>query len=109
ALGPHRRDLLPQYLRWVNDFKVHTQARTRVPGPTTLDSEQVWYEKMSKHDPSEATFTIFERATRRAMGIAGLHDIDPVNRTARFAILIGERDCWGRGYGTETTRLMLDY
>jgi RimJ/RimL family protein N-acetyltransferase len=23
--------------------------------------------------------------------------------------MIGERDCWGRGYGTEVARLMLDY
>jgi diamine N-acetyltransferase len=23
--------------------------------------------------------------------------------------VIGERDCWGKGYGTEATRLLLDY
>jgi RimJ/RimL family protein N-acetyltransferase len=26
-----------------------------------------------------------------------------------FAIAIGEKECWGRGYGTEVTQLMLDY
>jgi hypothetical protein len=30
ALGPHRRDLLPVYQRWINDFEV-----TRIP--TLLD------------------------------------------------------------------------
>ncbi len=38
-----------------------------------------------------------------------LMDIDAGNRRAEFGIIIGEPDCRGKGYGTETTRLMLDY
>ncbi len=38
-----------------------------------------------------------------------MRDIDHRRRTAEFGILIGERDCWGKGYGTEVTRLVLDY
>jgi diamine N-acetyltransferase len=34
--------------------------------------------------------------------------VDYCNRSASFGILIGEPDCRGKGYGTETTRLMLD-
>jgi RimJ/RimL family protein N-acetyltransferase len=45
----------------------------------------------------------------RPIGIASLYAIHQGNRTATFGILIGEQDCWGRGYGTEATRLMLDY
>jgi RimJ/RimL family protein N-acetyltransferase len=30
-------------------------------------------------------------------------------QTAEFNISIGAKDCWGRGYGTEATRLMLHY
>ena len=35
--------------------------------------------------------------------------MDYRNRTASFGIIIGEPECRGKGYGTETTRLMLDY
>jgi hypothetical protein len=35
--------------------------------------------------------------------------VDHRNRSATFGILIGEPECRGKGYGTETTRLMLDY
>jgi RimJ/RimL family protein N-acetyltransferase len=31
------------------------------------------------------------------------------NRTAEFVIFIGEQSARGKGYGTETARLMLDY
>lgn len=107
ALGPHRRDLVPTYLRWVNDFEV---ARTMKLGfhPVTLEAEEAWYERSSR-DERSALFTIYERSTMRPIGNTGLHRISHLNRTAEFGILIGEKDCWGKGLGTETTRLILDY
>ena len=54
-------------------------------------------------------FTIYEHATLRPLGIARLKDIDPAHRTAEFTVFIGEQDAWGKDYGTETTRLALDY
>jgi RimJ/RimL family protein N-acetyltransferase len=54
-------------------------------------------------------FTIYERATARPIGSAYLHDIDRRNRTAEFGIVIGEAVARGKGYGTETARLILGY
>ena len=108
ALGPHRRDLLPFYLKWINDFEVTrtygTQFRT-----WTWEARQAWYERVSTGGADFADFTIYERATLRAIGYTNLEDLDHFNRTAKFHLLIGEQDCWGKGYGTETTTLMLDY
>ncbi len=36
-------------------------------------------------------------------------NINHFHRTAEFGIMIGEKECWGKGYGTEATRLVLDY
>src|SRR5205807_2139134 len=105
ALGPARRDLLPLYQRWINDFEVIRTLGARLR-PMTWEAEEAWYEETSK---SDTLFTIYERATMRPIGNTGLHDIDHLHRTAEFGILIGEKECWGKGYGTETTRLMLDY
>ena len=54
-------------------------------------------------------FTIYERETLRPVGNTALHGVDHRNRSATFGILIGEPECRGKGYGTESTRLMLDY
>jgi RimJ/RimL family protein N-acetyltransferase len=107
ALGPLRRDLVPLYLRWVNDLEV-LQTLTALAWPITLEAEEAWYERMSTSETS-ATFTLYERDGLRPIGTTGLANIDRNNRTAVFGILIGEKDCWGRGYGTEATRLVLDY
>lgn len=106
ALGPLRRDLLPLYQRWINDFEV---TRTLAVGlfPMTFEQEAAWYDR-PKRD-RDAVFTIYERDSLRPIGNAGLHQIDRGHRTAEFGIMIGEKDCWDKGYGTEVARLMLEY
>ena len=104
ALGPLRRDLVPLYHRWNNDFTVNrTTSEAR---PFTLEDQYEGYDRHAA-DHSFVFFTVYEKATSRPVGQAYLCDIQP--RTAEFGIVIGERDAQGRGIGTEATRLVLDY
>jgi RimJ/RimL family protein N-acetyltransferase len=107
ALGPIRGDLLPLYQRWLNDFEV---TRTLAVGlrPMTAEGEVAWYEGASRAD-GEVHFQVYERAGLHPVGIASLREIDHANRTAEFGIVIGEKDRWNRGYGTEVARLVLEY
>ncbi len=107
ALGPLRRELLPVYTRWRNDFAV---ARTMeyFPGPFTAEERAAWFERAG-HDTESIRFTVYELGSWRPIGIANLHDVDVHHGTAEFGVMIGETDARGRGLGTETTRLMLDY
>ncbi len=107
ALGPLRRDLLPAYQRWINDFSAVRTLGTP-PRPMTAEAEQAWFDGAATSDTTVA-FTIYERAGWRPIGSTSLMDIEWRNRTAEFGILIGEPDARGRGYGTESARLMLDY
>jgi len=108
VLGPHRRELLPLYTRWINDFEVTRTLAARMR-PMTLDAETEWYDRISRADPGQVLFTIYERASLQPIGVTGLHDIHSIDGTAEFGILIGEKEHWGRGCGTESARLMLDY
>ncbi len=45
----------------------------------------------------------------RCIGSARLHSLDEANRSARYAIGLFDPACWGQGYGTEATRLVLRY
>lgn len=106
ALGPLRRDLIGLYQRWNNDFGVTRTLRSS--RPLTLEEETVAYDEVVK-DPTFCVFTVYERATWRPIGVTYLSHIDHWNRCAEFGISIGERECHGKGYGTEATRLVLDY
>jgi RimJ/RimL family protein N-acetyltransferase len=107
ALGPRRREMLPLYLKWMNDFEV-TRTLASQLRPMTLEAEEKWWETSSVN-PHVAAYTVYERETLRPIGNTDLGDINFFHRTAVFGLLIGEKDCWGKGYGTEATRLMLDY
>ncbi len=106
GLGPLRSDLAELYARWVNDLRVNRTLG--LPSiPMTLEAEHEWLkDALTAKDP---LFTIYELATMRPIGNTGLHNIDHSSNTATFGLLIGEMDVWGKGYGTETTRLMLNY
>jgi RimJ/RimL family protein N-acetyltransferase len=106
ALGPMVRDHLPLYARWYNDFRVVRTFDT--PRPRTIDELTARFERAAVAD-DEPTFTIYERATWRPVGRTDLFEIDWRHGTASWGLVIGERDAHGKGYGTETARLMLDY
>jgi RimJ/RimL family protein N-acetyltransferase len=107
ALGPLRRDLLPLYERWINDFNVLRNLGGE-PRPMTADAEAAWFERASTSS-DQVLFTIYERGNLRPIGTTDLRQIDHANGTAMFGILIGVKELWGHGYGTEATRLMLEY
>jgi RimJ/RimL family protein N-acetyltransferase len=107
ALGPLRRELLPLYQRWINDFAALRTLGALPPRPTTLEQEADWLD--AEQERGSIRFTIYERTTWNPIGNTALHAIDHRNRTAVFGILIGEREARGRGFGTEAARLMLDY
>jgi RimJ/RimL family protein N-acetyltransferase len=48
-------------------------------------------------------------AEGRYIGFAIIDAIEDANRRGRYRIGIENPECWGRGYGTEVTRLMLRY
>lgn len=106
ALGPLRRDLLATYGRWSND--VATSATLGLSWPTTIEQEAATYEHRIG-STSSVYFTVYEAATRQPIGVAYLYEIDHRHRRAAFGITIGEAPNRGKGYGTEATRLVLDY
>lgn len=104
-LSPLTPDDAPLYTGWLNDLEVGINLATVMV--MTEDSEREWVEGASKS--GEHVFGIIDNETDMLIGNCGLMNVDPVNRTAEFGIFIGDKRYWGRGFGTEATRLILDY
>ncbi|MYB77331.1 MAG: GNAT family N-acetyltransferase [Chloroflexi bacterium] len=108
ALGPLRKDLVPTYTRWYNNF--HTlRTLDTTPAPLTLEQDERQHERLVALSEAQVSFTVYERSSCRPIGSAGLLDVDYRDRSAEFALAIGEPDARGEGYGTETTQLVVDY
>ena len=109
ALGPLHLDLLPLLLRWDNDFPTMT-LRSDTMRPSSPQEIEAGYGALIRGErPDWIGFAIYERPNLRPIGVTNIRDFTNSQRTAEFGISIGERDLRGRGYGTEATRLVLDF
>lgn len=109
ALGPTHKGMIPYFEKWDNDFAVSIMSGDPLR-PVSREVSEADYERHSKEEaPRAVDFAIYEYATMRLIGSTSLRHINFVHGNADFGISIGEKDCWGRGYGTEATILMLDY
>ena len=105
--GLERGDLDTNYFQWFNDAEV-TKYMVHGIFPNSMQAMQEFFDHVttSEHD---VVFAVVDRETETHIGNVGLHRIDWVRRLAEFGIIIGEKEFWGRGYGTEATRLMVEY
>ncbi len=106
AWGPCGPELIPLSLKWANDWQV-SAPRGMPLRPYSLDTATTWNER-NRADTSY-WFVMYERSSLRPIGEAGFTNVDLFHRSAEYGIVIGETDCWNRGYGTEATRTMLHY
>ena len=107
VLRPHAAPNVAAFTRWYADPEVARLTRYQ-DGPMRADEVRRFFEARVTGAGSLA-LAIHLRETNRLIGTCAFSQLDGDNGSALFHITIGERDCWGRGYGTEATALMLDH
>jgi ribosomal-protein-alanine N-acetyltransferase len=105
-LRPLELDDAATILPWFNDPEV-TRLIQRYR-PITLAEEQEFLQRLRSSE-TDLALGIALRESDQLIGATGLHHIDARNRHASFGISIGEKQHWGKGYGTEATGLMMRY
>jgi RimJ/RimL family protein N-acetyltransferase len=94
------------FVTWFNDQEVaRFLLRHRA---ISLEEEEEFIRGLAGNQ-NEVVLAIVERAGDRHIGGCGLHAVDQRNRHAAMGIVIGAKDCWGKGYGTEATRLLVGH
>jgi len=101
------RDDVKKFHGWVNDPEVTRYLSLYLP-MSTVDEEN-WFDAMTKHNQSEKTLVIEVRDGEgwKMIGNCGVFGINPVNRLGEIGIMLGEKDEWNKGYGTEAMLLLV--
>lgn len=101
------RDDVKKFCVWVNDPDVTRYLSLYLP-MSGVDEEN-WFEAMTRRDQNEKTLVIEARNGNdwKMIGNCSVFGIDPVNRLGELGIMLGEKDEWGKGYGTETMVLLV--
>ncbi|MBT3669606.1 MAG: GNAT family N-acetyltransferase [Chloroflexi bacterium] len=104
------REFIPLFFDWINDPEV--RHGLTIFKPMSIAGEEIWFEKMLKLPEHEQPFTIEvkdENGKYLPIGNIGLFDIDWIARKSEFGIMIGRKDHWDQGLGTDTIKLFLEY
>jgi len=107
VLRPHSGSNLPAFKRWYGDPEIARLTRYQ-EGPMRADEVERFFEARVAGVGSLA-LAIHLAESGRLIGTCAFSQLDGDNGSALFHITIGEPDCWGRGYGSEATALMLDH
>ena len=104
TLRPGREEDADHFVRWFADTEVTRYLNRRMA--VALYQEQEFLKKIG--ESKDDVWWMID-AQGKAIGATGIHLINWLDANAMTGIIIGEKDSWGRGFGTEATRLMLDH
>lgn len=102
---PEPHDVEPMYA-WKNDPGIASLLGGFTTGYARADLAK-WVE-FHRSASDEALFMITD-TDDKAIGHVGLYKINGRAGTAEFAILLGDRNAWGKGIGRACTRWMCQY
>jgi diamine N-acetyltransferase len=101
------REDLPLFVDWINDPEVREGIMMYLP--MSMAQEERWFEKMLDRPQDEQPLEAREGDEWVKIGNMGFFDIDHRARSAEVGIMLGNKDYWNKGYGTESMTLLLKH
>lgn len=98
-------DLNANYREWFNDEEV-CRYNSHHRFPNYDENMREYYERVIK-SRGNLVLAICDKKADRHIGNVALENIDTLNRSAEFAILIGDKNSWGKGMGKEAAKLVV--
>lgn len=99
---------LPRLIEFANDLEVELAGGGDPPSPRRPEAvRSVFEEEKDGLGRPKVNFAI--EADGECIGNCGLFEVDQTSRTRELGITIGDKGYWGKGYGREAVRILLDY
>ncbi|HEU4747098.1 MAG TPA: GNAT family protein [Gemmatimonadaceae bacterium] len=105
--GLRESDLNGRWPEWFND-PVVTKYQAKGYRPNTREQQRAYYDRLVT-STTDVVLAIIERSSEKHIGNVGLHQIDPLHRTAVLGIVIGEPSAWRRRIGARSWRAITSY
>ncbi len=92
--------------QWMNDPEVTQTLLTN--SPISYAAEKEYFSKVGL-DPTRKNFAIEDKATGEFIGQMDINKIDLIHRYGTTGAVIGNKDFWRKGYGSDAKMLVLNY
>ena len=100
---------LMQCLAYSNDYEVMRGASGAILYPSTVDDEARAMGQSTSYTSGEYQFAIETKEERRFIGKCGFTRVTWKNRLGELAILIGEKEYRGKGYGEDAIKTLCKF
>lgn len=108
TLRPVRRDDMEKQCEFNNDLEVELASGGDPPMPQPLERLLADFDKQAAEGGRDRGQFAIE-VDGKLIGSCGLFNFNDTFRTAELGIIIGDKEYWGKGYGREAIRLLLEY
>ncbi len=99
------RDL---FWKWFADREVVKYSLSIWLFPWSKEETENWLKK-TLQDKETLSLGVVEKTTEQLIGYAGIATMSRINRSGEYYLFLGEKESWGKGYGTEATQLIVQY
>lgn len=107
-LRAYRKEDVESACNFMNDFETRRLMSTLIPYPFLMEQEQKWYEGLQNTKESYS-FAIEDKETDKYIGGCGINKVDWINRVATVGIFIGDKNYWGKGFGTDAMKVLIRF
>lgn len=104
-LRPLEKTDAPLLTRWINDPEVTQFLERNMPIMQAL--EEKWIEGLQGSKTDIALLIVTNAG--KPIGVMGIHHINWIDGTATTGAFIGEKEYWGKGFGTDAKMILLNY
>ncbi|KGK85998.1 GNAT family protein [Clostridium sp. HMP27] len=94
---------------FVNDKELKKFLVTTIPFPMSLWEEETWIKSQTANQSGEYNFAIEDVKTNKYIGGCGIQKVNWISRVATVGIMIGDKEYWSKGYGTDAMKVLMEF
>ncbi|MGX4599017.1 GNAT family N-acetyltransferase [Faecalimicrobium sp. JNUCC 81] len=109
VLRSYKEEDIEIALKLVNDKELKKFLVDCIPFPTSKWEEDEWIKSQKSNKEGTYNFAIEDIETNKYIGGCGINSVNWLTRVAVVGIMIGDKDYWGKGYGTDAMKVLIDF
>lgn len=107
-LRAYKKEDIPLACEYMNDSETKKLLVNNIPFPMSLEQEEKWFEGLAGLKDTY-NFAIEALEEGKYIGGCGINSINWLSRIVTVGIFIGDKNYWGKGYGTDAMKVLLRF
>ncbi len=109
CLRAYKEEDIPIATALVNDKELKKFLVTNIPFPMSPWEEETWVKSQKSTEAGNYNFAIEDIKTKKYIGGCGIQNVNWLARVATVGIMIGDKEYWGKGYGTDAMMVLTNF